>query len=361
MAYAILRTVKLKAAGNIGGLNSHLTRSMDVPNADRELGHLNQQLRGSDNLWEDVNSRIQAENIVPRKNAVYAVEHLITYSPEWIGLKKIDRDGKKQLVGKKGDISNIKSFFEKSTKWLEDRYGSENLVNVHVHYDEKTPHMHAIVVPIKGNKLNCRAYLGGRDKLREMQTDFASRMSDLGLKRGIEGSKAEHVELKDFYGMVKIAKRSSTIKDLFTVNGEVPLTKLSISKPPIIVLNRNEWVGQEEERINTEVSDQVKQVEKVFQKKIDVLSEHIKSSVLSDFKRVLEKREQKYLLDLEMRLKTSYDGKNAQLNQKVEELNWKLKKMHYALLKQGLKFDEQSEKILQIKPENQMKIGGKLK
>ena len=62
--------------------------------------------------------------------------------------------------------------------------------------------MVAYVVPIddKG-KLNARHFLGGRENLRNMQTDFAKNVgADFGLERGVEGSPAKHERVKKFYG-----------------------------------------------------------------------------------------------------------------------------------------------------------------
>ena len=71
-------------------------------------------------------------------------------------------------------------------KWLKDKHGSENVVGLSIHRDETTPHLVAYVVPIdeKGN-LNARHFLGGRNKLSQIQTDFAEHVKGLGLKRGL--------------------------------------------------------------------------------------------------------------------------------------------------------------------------------
>ncbi|MFX5169009.1 plasmid recombination protein, partial [Acinetobacter baumannii] len=69
-----------------------------------------------------------------------------------------------------------------------------------IHRDETTPHLVAYVVPIdQKGKLNAREFLGGRAKLSKMQTDFHEKVKDLGLERGLEGSKAEHKTVKEFY------------------------------------------------------------------------------------------------------------------------------------------------------------------
>jgi len=203
MAFAIVRTAKLKSAGNIGGLNAHMTRTMDVPNADPDLARYNSRPIGSTDLNADVQARLQEAGITKtRKGAVLAVEHLMTASPEHFDSKvKLDAQGKKQLWLQ---VDRWQAFEKASIEWLQERYGKENLVNVTVHKDETTPHLHAVIVPIDSKgKLNCRDFLGGRDKLRDLQTSFAQKVKPQGLERGIEGSKAQHQEVKHFYGEVK--------------------------------------------------------------------------------------------------------------------------------------------------------------
>ena len=84
------------------------------------------------------------------------------------------------------------------------KHGAENVISTTIHRDETTPHMAVYVVPIdsKGN-LNAREFLGGRAKLSKMQTDFHDQVKDLGLERGLEGSKAEHTTIKDFYAEIQ--------------------------------------------------------------------------------------------------------------------------------------------------------------
>lgn len=72
------------------------------------------------------------------------------------------------------------------------------------HLHKQTPHIHATVVTLNAaGKLNCRAMFGDRQKMRAMQTSFAAKVAPLGLQRGVEGSQAQHQEVKRFYGLVK--------------------------------------------------------------------------------------------------------------------------------------------------------------
>lgn len=199
--FAICRIEKLKSSGNIGGLNSHLTRTMEVPNCDKELSWLNHREVGSNDLNLDIQKRLEAAKIIPRKNAVLAVEHLLTASPEYFKLNKVQREGKKPNLT--GNVQDYNVFKSNAIEWLNERYGKENVVNITVHLDETTPHIHAIVVPIDSKgKLNARSFFGGRDKMREMQDSYANKMKPLGLVRGVEGSKAQHTTIKEFYGML---------------------------------------------------------------------------------------------------------------------------------------------------------------
>ena len=183
MAYAILRTAKLKSFGEIGGSLSHNYRTRPTPNAN--------PIRTPDNSHSVSKSYLVMDGIknrLPektRKNAVLAIEYLITASPEWSGWQNKEKE---------------QEFFKRSVEWLQQKHGKENVIATSIHRDETTPHLIAYVVPIDGRgKLNARSFLGGRAALSKMQTDFHSKVKDLGLERGLEGSKAEHKTVKEFY------------------------------------------------------------------------------------------------------------------------------------------------------------------
>ncbi|OZI09570.1 mobilization protein, partial [Siphonobacter sp. BAB-5385] len=173
MAFAIMRTAKLSSAGSIGGLNNHLERKMEVPNADQQLQGYNSRPVGSGDLWADINTRLQQAGIDKvRANGVYGVEFLLTASPEAFNYQKtVDASGK---VGLRGNVELWKNFEARSKEWLEENFGKVNLVNFTVHKDEQTPHIHAVIVPItqgkKGNKLSARDVIGGdRSRLAQLQ------------------------------------------------------------------------------------------------------------------------------------------------------------------------------------------------
>lgn len=183
MAYAILRTAKLKSFGEIGGSLSHNYRTRPTPNADSTRTPDNHHsVSKRDLVMDGIKNRLPEKT---RKNAVLAIEYLITASPEWSGWQNKEKE---------------QEFFKRSVEWLEKRHGKENVIATSIHRDETTPHLIAYVVPIdQKGKLNARSFLGGRATLSKMQTEFHSKVKDLGLDRGLEGSKAEHKTIKEFY------------------------------------------------------------------------------------------------------------------------------------------------------------------
>jgi len=191
MLYAILRTAKLTHFGNIAASASHNFRERDTPNADSERTPLNQTegAQSSKEVMKAVKERLATQSKV-RKNAVLALEYFIGASPEWFG---------------RVDEKQREAYFDAAQKWLLERHGTENVVAVTRQYDETSPHMCAYVVPIdpKG-KLNCSHFLDGRVKLSQMQTEFAEKVGrSFGLERGIEGSKAKHKTIQQYYAEIQ--------------------------------------------------------------------------------------------------------------------------------------------------------------
>jgi hypothetical protein len=135
-----------------------------------------------------------------RKDAVIAVEYFIGASPEWFqGRTRSDQD----------------KYFDDARKWLQERHGADNVLDFSIHRDETSPHAVAYVVPLVDGKLNAKRFLGGRMVLSQMQTEFAEKVGkNHRLERGIEGSKARHVAIKEYYEGVGKAKPERTLVEL---------------------------------------------------------------------------------------------------------------------------------------------------
>lgn len=192
MSFAILRTAKLKSFGEIGGSLSHNYRDRPTSNANPQLTQNNEHsLSSAELVMSAIKDKLPEKR---RKDAVLCVEYLITASPDWVGWNKSDEQ----------------KYFDDAKKWLEDRHGKENVIATTIHRDESTPHLVAYVVPLVDGKLNAKKFLGGREKLSKMQTDFATNVGQsVGLVRGLEGSKAEHQTIKQYYANVNTAVKIS--------------------------------------------------------------------------------------------------------------------------------------------------------
>lgn len=90
----------------------------------------------------------------------------------------------------------LKDWALDNANWLRKNFGESNVIDCQLHIDEKTPHIHAMIIPIdERGKLNARAFVGGtRERMSGLQTDYAKAMQPHGLERGVcrELTKARH-------------------------------------------------------------------------------------------------------------------------------------------------------------------------
>lgn len=192
MAFAILRTQKLKSSVAVQRSMKHAFRAQDTPNADPERTPDNTHI-GAQDVAEGMaafNARLPAKF---RKDAVQCIEYLVTASPD--GMHAKDRAGQD-------------AYFADALTWLRDRHGAENVVYAGIHRDETTPHLCAYVVPRDGEKLNAKKWLGAVNALGQMQTDFAEKVGKRhGLQRGVERSKASHTTIRQFYAEMQAGQQ----------------------------------------------------------------------------------------------------------------------------------------------------------
>ncbi|MHD0650935.1 MobV family relaxase [Pseudomonas aeruginosa] len=188
MGYAILRAKKLKSVGAVSRSAKHTFRERPTPNADPARTGANRST-GAKSSAEVLGKLAKALPAKRRKDAVLAIEYLVTASPEvW-----------KRHGGALNDLGD--GLFADALRWLQERHGKENVLCTAVHLDETTPHLVAYVVPkTKDGRLSCRDFLGGPKMLEEMQDSFhAACGAKRGLERGVKRSKAKHQDVGAFY------------------------------------------------------------------------------------------------------------------------------------------------------------------
>ena len=172
--FAIMRVKKLKSLGAVKGMAKHNFRSIDTPNANPNKTPENDH-RACTDVFETMD---KYKSLLPkkvRKDAVHALDYLITTSPE--ATKEDNRIA-----------------IEEGIKWVEDRHGKENILLSSIHLDETTPHVHIVAMPLRNGKLNAKHFVGGsKHRMSELQDEYFARVENkTNLARGIKGSRAKH-------------------------------------------------------------------------------------------------------------------------------------------------------------------------
>jgi hypothetical protein len=180
--YAIMRIEKIKEGREGSARLKHMRRETPCKTVSHpERTNYRISYGGVDDCvgrqFGDIfRDRTAGQNV--RKNAVRAVEVVLTFSP---GAVKDDQ---------------LKEWAWANMQWLGGLFGDKNIIGAMLHMDEETPHIHAMVIPIdERGKLNARAFLGGTSqRMRDLQTDYARSMAAFGLERGLDKkvTKARH-------------------------------------------------------------------------------------------------------------------------------------------------------------------------
>ena len=189
MSYLVCHIQKFKIS-DIKGMQIHNQRESENSknkDIDRSRSHLNYDLHNREdiNYYKRVREVIESQykgNRAIRKDAVTMVGILITSDSNFF---------------KDKDIAIQKNFFELAYQKLKEMYGEQNIISAVVHMDEKTPHMHFNVVPMKEGKLSAKTIFD-RNGLRNLQEELPKYLQNNGfdVKRGEKNSKAKH---KDTY------------------------------------------------------------------------------------------------------------------------------------------------------------------
>ena len=201
MAYAIIRAAKIKTAQQGGIIHSHNSRSEFDKDGEKIIRENVDESRTRENTtWQnignDVNSGIQFKldelNITPRKNAVLGIEYIVSASPEFF---------------EKGNYVHS-SYLQNACKFIYEKHGMANVISTTYHFDEQTPHAHVVVVPIDAKgKLNCREFLGGKEKLSTLQDEFHAHVKHMG--RPLAGGVL--LERGEKYGTTKYVEKTSHV------------------------------------------------------------------------------------------------------------------------------------------------------
>lgn len=184
--FCIMRTEKRKKS-DLGGIQKENTRTATEYNNKVTPGMdiFNVVLKESSNWLRDINSEIQAAGAKPRSNSVLALDTIYTASPEF-------------FQGKTNQQND--DFFKDCLQFHENHFG--HIISAVIHYDETTPHLHIISVPLTpDNRLSARDVIGNKAKMSKTQDSFFEQVGkSYGLERGIHidgQEKKEHISAQE--------------------------------------------------------------------------------------------------------------------------------------------------------------------
>ncbi|MCC4635303.1 plasmid recombination protein [Xanthomonas dyei pv. eucalypti] len=225
----IIRVKKLTTFAQVCASGSHTWRERPTHNADPSRTPDNQDLRpvsSSAALRSAVERRLAVVTEKTAAKPVRCVEYLITANH--------------QAFRENGGMVDSEAYFRDAMDWIERKHGAANIVAANIQRDELTPHLVVYVVPLveieaktrnrvviagtnpdgtkrretrieqqaAGVRLSASHYLDGRTKLSKLQTDFAAQVGKRhGLVRGIEGSRAKHTTVREFYAGLEAVGR----------------------------------------------------------------------------------------------------------------------------------------------------------
>lgn len=268
MSYTVLHLEKAK--GNDAAMSAHIERTIQPKNADALRSHLNKELiiypKGIKNRTGAIQNRLESANL-KRKigiNQVRAIRILLSGTHQT--MKAVEKN--KQLG----------NWCKDNLDWLKETFGEENLVSAVLHMDEKTPHIHATIVPIvkgerrklkqakqianktspKNNNHNrlCADDVMARNMLKHYQNTYALAMTKYGLRRGIEGSKAKHISTIDYYRDLSL-KNQKLEQEKNRREAELKKLEKTVSTKKVFNNLNNVLTGSKTKRLEKE-NDQIK-------------------------------------------------------------------------------------------------------
>ena len=335
MSYAIVRNEKLTRSQAIGicvhndrKSKNHSNKEIDISKSNLNYYFKKNKLsyvKEFDRLKEKYNLQGQI-----RSNSIIMCEMIFTSDKEFfdkIGMEETNR------------------YFEESYNFICNykNLGEKNIISAVVHFDETTPHMHLIYIPVihtkgkDGNEIDkvcSRDFWKGRDSYRNLQNAFYEYISSKGfdLQRGLpsEETKRKNETIQNYKQITNFENTKNVLENITLELPETPDIK-DIKK---VMLNRDEKIEneiikprddlikelyQENRLLHKELSKQAKVVdiaEKNQKERNEIIADNeelhnIVKNIEFDFK--------KKSFDLEYEYKKKYN--------KLEEENYRLNKI----------------------------------
>ncbi|MBO5004463.1 MAG: plasmid recombination protein [Clostridia bacterium] len=243
MSYAIVRNEKLTKSQAIGicvhndrKAKNHSNKEIDISKSNLNYYYKENALsytKEFDKLREKYNLQGQI-----RSNSIIMCEMIFTSDKDFF-----------DTIG----IEETKRYFEESYNFICNykNLGEKNIISAVVHFDETTPHMHLIYIPVvhtkdkdgkEIDKVCCRDFWKGRDSYRNLQNAFHEYITSKGfeLQRGLpsEETKRKNETIQNYK---QITNFENTKKVLENITLELPNTP-NIKEFKRAIFNRDEKI-----------------------------------------------------------------------------------------------------------------------
>ncbi len=177
---------------------------------------------------------------------------------------KIILSGSHDQMKKIEASGEIKKWTNDSLRWIGEQFGNENVVKASLHMDEKTPHLHIVVVPLtKEGKLSAKTILRSPKIYKQLHTSYANKVGiKYGLKRGEERKPGEQktpvTTLNEFYDSINRADESRNIKF------DMP----QIEKPNgLDLVKLTSWTAEQNQKIQEQLRSEIQRIQRDLDKK----------------------------------------------------------------------------------------------
>lgn len=333
-----------RGSGNDSGMSCHIERKtadgkVYIPdNADKTRTHLNRELirfpDGVRSRTEAVQYRIDNAGLHRKvgKNQTKAIRIILTGSHEQ--MMKIEQSGK------------LDKWTDVNLKWLRDTFGEDNVVSCVLHMDEKTPHLHATVVPIVTGERKRKSREGekkyrtqtgprlsaddvmGRGRLSTYQNTYAEVMREFGLQRGVIGSTAKHQSNGEYYRQQMLQYEN----DIARLNAEVE--KANEGRSAILSLFGKGDLAKAKKALSAK-DEQIASLKEQIRK---LQAEH--TAIVQQHKQELAKLKNGYQVEIDKAIKEaeslrktiqSKDARIEQQSKRIAELDRKANPQRYRL------------------------------
>ena len=259
MSYAIFRVEPIQKLKDLGQIGAHNQRQKEAykSNPDIDISRSKDNIeivplsekyiKGFYNITKDYKEEHDKRQLTQREERKKSFSQMV--------------DDSKSVVADELLFTSDTEFFKgmsknKLMKWAntcmdfvyEDLgYTKDQILHSTIHLDEKTPHLHCVVIPLV-RKLDKRTntirysiskkqYIKDKEHLSLLQDKYHQRLVDKGfdLERGIKNSDNEHISIKEFKKITrKLDNRLEKQNYLMTRDYEELEEKLQNSKPTVI-------------------------------------------------------------------------------------------------------------------------------